>query len=216
MSARLRGPLRLLLAALILVAVGRTFVYSWATLGAMPNLFNFFGFFTVQSNLLAAAVLLLLGGHDLTGRAQPGWLPVARGCVTVYVIIVGIVYAVLLAPLGEAGGVPIAWANTVLHIISPILMPVGWLVFRDRPPLPWRALPWVLAYPFVWLLVVLLRGATDGWVPYPFLAPSNGYPTVFGYCLAIFALGMGVGAVVWWLGRLLPGDSSAGAAPVAA
>lgn len=134
MSARLRGPLRLLLAALILVAVGRTFVYSWATLGAMPNLFNFFGFFTVQSNLLAAAVLLLLGGHDLTGRAQPGWLPVARGCVTVYVIIVGIVYAVLLAPLGEAGGVPIAWANTVLHIISPILMPVGWLVFRDRPP----------------------------------------------------------------------------------
>ena len=29
-------------------------------------------------------------------------------------------------------------------------------------------------YPVVWIAVVLVRGATDGWVPYPFLNPEQG------------------------------------------
>jgi hypothetical protein len=46
----------------------------------------------------------------------------------------------------------------------------------------------------VWLVVILVRGATDGWVPYPFLNPDLGYGVVALYCLgvAVFIVLMGV------------------------
>ena len=34
---------------------------------------------------------------------------------------------------------------------------------------------------------MLVRGATDGWVPYPFLDPKNGYGTVAGICAVLAA-----------------------------
>lgn len=126
----------------------------------------------------------------------------------------GIVYAVLLAPLGEAGGVPDDWTNAVLHLVTPLYLPLDWLLFRDRPALRWRTLPWVLAYPAVWLTVVLIRGATDGWVPYPFLNPSVGYGRVALTCLAIFFVGLALGAVVWWVSHALrPRSPAADDAP---
>lgn len=50
----------------------------------------------------------------------------------------------------------------------------------------------------------LERGATDGWVPYPFLDPSLGYGalaiTAVVLALAVVAFGVGV----WALSRLRP------------
>ncbi len=95
-------------------------------------------------------------------------------------VIVGIVYAVLLAPVDAAGGVPVPWANTVVHVVTPIFALVDWFLAPDRLATPLR-LTWVLLlYPAVWIAVVLVRGATDGWVPYPFLDPKNGYAFVAG------------------------------------
>jgi hypothetical protein len=60
----------------------------------------------------------------------------------------------------------------------------------------------VVTYPLVWLVVVLIRGATDGWVPYPFLDPRIGYGTVALYCVAITAVVLLLAAAVWALSRL--------------
>ena len=55
---------------------------------------------------------------------------------------------------------------------------------------------------FFGLTVVLIRGATDGWVPYPFLDPATGYQSVGGYAVAI-AVGFGIiGVAVWACSRL--------------
>lgn len=205
---------RLALAILIGAAIAWTFAVAWRDTGTPPNAFNFFGYFTVQSNLLGMAVLAAVAVLTLARRRVPGWLHLARACATVYLVIVGVVYATLLAPLGEAGGVPSPWANTVLHVISPLLLPIDWVLVRDRPPLPWRALPWVLAYPAVWLGVVLARGASDGWVPYPFLNPSNGYGSVAVVSFAIFATGLALGAAVWWVSHRLPGPQETAAGVV--
>ena len=65
----------------------------------------------------------------------------------------------------------------------------------------------------VWVVVVLLRGATDGWVQYPFLNPSTEYGSVFAYVLAIAVLTLVTAAIVWTLSRLkivkLEGESDA-------
>ena len=54
----------------------------------------------------------------------------------------------------------------------------------------------------VWVVVVLIRGATDGGVPYPFLNPDTGYDSVFAYVLAIAVLTIATAAIVWALSRL--------------
>ncbi len=196
------GSIRLALAALMLVAIAATYAETAGRTGAAPNPFNFFGYFTIQSNLMGIAVLAASGALLLRRRRGPGWFPYARGAVVGYLAVVGLVYAVLLAPLGAEGGVPVAWANTVLHIVSPLALPLDWLLVADRPALAWRRLWVVLLYPAVWLLVVLVRGATDGWVPYPFLAPENGAGSIAVVCLGIALAVLVAGALATWLSRV--------------
>lgn len=196
----LAAVLRLAVALAIIVAVVATFFEAAGRTTVNP--FNFFGYFTLQSNILTAIVLLITALTALLGRAQSKTLVLARAAVTTYMVIVGIVYALLLAPLGAAGGVPVAWANVVLHIIVPLYVALDWLLFADRPALSFRTFWVVLIYPVVWVVVVLVRGATDGWFPYPFLDPALGYGTVSLYCLGIAVAVVVVGAVVWAASRV--------------
>jgi hypothetical protein len=90
----------------------------------------------------------------------------------------------------------------VLHIVVPVYVVVDWLVFTDRTRLAFGNLWLVLLYPLVWSGVVLLRGATDGWVPYPFLDPATGYGSVLFYVAIIAVLVLVFGALVFWASRL--------------
>jgi hypothetical protein len=186
------------IAVLVLAAVVATLVDVGSRTTINPA--NFFGFFTIQSNLILTLVYLLSAlAPAALGEPTRSLL---RAAATTYIVIVGIVYATLLAPLEEAGGVPVPWANVVLHVVTPVYGIVDRLVFRDRVRLPLDRLWVVLLYPAVWLAVVLLRGATDGWVPYPFLDPDKGYAAVTGYCLVILVAFLIVGALVFWGSRI--------------
>jgi len=114
---------RLIVVAVILVAVIATFAETASRTTVNP--FNFFGYFTVQSNLLLAAVSLVV--VLARGPVAVRTLPTLRACATTSIVIVGLVYATLLAPLGAAGGVPLPWANTVLHVVTPLYGIVDWL-----------------------------------------------------------------------------------------
>lgn len=202
---RAAAVLRLLVAAAIVAAVVTTHVEAairLAEAGLQLNLFNIYGYFTIQSNLIGAVGLVAGGVVALRGRPESQLVGTLRALGVTCLVIVGLVYAVLLAPLAAAGGVPVPWANTVLHIVSPIFVVVDWILVRDRPSLPLRRVWWILAYPLVWTAVVLIRGATDGWVPYPFLDPAQGYGVVAAYAAAIAALFVGVGLLVLWVTRL--------------
>lgn len=191
---------RLAIAALVIVAVAATLLDALER--GPVNPFNFFGFFTIQSNIMLAVVLVIAALHLLRGRPSPAWFLLVRGAVTTFIIIVGLVYVALLAPLGAAGGVPVEWANSVMHYVTPIYGLVDWMLVNDRRRLVTRQVVWVLVYPLVWVTVVLVRGATDGWVPYPFLSPETGYASVFGYVVAIFAVFVLVGLIVFALTRM--------------
>ncbi|RKW70956.1 hypothetical protein [Galactobacter caseinivorans] len=54
----------------------------------------------------------------------------------------------------------------------------------------------------VWVVVVLIRGGTDGWAPYPFLNPATGYGLVFTYVIGLTVLTIVTAAVVWLMSRL--------------
>lgn len=192
------ASLRLAVGALGAAAVVATFFDTASRERINP--FNFFGFFTMQGNIFGAIVLLLTACVGFARLPRSRALELARACATTYLAIVGLVYNVLLA--GLPGGVDLAWANTVLHVVVPIYVVVDWVAFADRRRLPWARFWFVLIYPLAWLIVVLIRGATDGWVPYPFLDPATGYQSVGGYAVAI-AVGFGIiGVAVWACSRL--------------
>ena len=197
---RLFAVLRLGMAILIAVAITATFIDTASRVAINP--FNFFGFFTLQSNILASIVLAVAGIRGLQRGKQTKRLMLARASVTTYLIIVGLVYNTLLVGVPGGGGIELGWANAVVHIVSPIYVLVDWVFFADRKAQPWRKFWVVFIYPLVWLAVVLVRGATDGWVPYPFLDPATGYGSVAFYSVGI-AIGVAVfGALVWALSRV--------------
>ena len=198
---------RLVVAAAILVAVAATFLETASRTAINP--FNFFGYFTVQSNLIGLAVLVLAALARPVSQRRADAITLARGCATSYLVVVGIVYAVLLAPLGAAGGVPLPWANVIMHVIVPVYFAADWLFAPDRRRLPWRRFWVLLVYPLVWCVVVLVRGATDGWVPYPFLDPSNGYGSVAFFVALITVVVSVVGVAVWGVSRLSLGQPEA-------
>lgn len=191
------ATLRLAMVALVVVAIVATFFDTASRVTINP--FNFFGYFTMQSNILTAAVLLVAALATFRGRAQTPGLVLARACATTYIVIVGIVYNTLLA--GLEGGVSLDWANWVLHVAFPIYAALDWILFGDRTALPWKKLWIVLIYPVIWIVVVIIRGATDGWVPYPFLDPATGYGSVAIYSIVISIATIIVGTVVFALSR---------------
>jgi hypothetical protein len=161
------------------------------------NPFDYFGYFTNQTSLIASLVLVATGATMLAGNPPPVMLVVLRGIATSYLLVVALVYNVLVPGTGSAP----PWVSVLLHVVFPLVVAVDWLLVGDRPPLPWRRLWLLLPYPLIWLAVVLIRGSTDGWVPYGFLLPANGALSLAAHSVGILAAIVGAGTLVWSASR---------------
>ena len=184
---KLFAVVRVIAGAAIVVAIVAQFIKTSSMTTVNP--FNFFGYFTNQSNIIAAVAFLASAYFIFRGTVQPSWVIYLRALATVLMAIVGIVYNTLLSNLDLAGSFNLQWSNDILHVIIPIYAVLDWVLFGDRDKLPFANLWYMLIYPAIWLVVVLVRGALDGWVPYPFLDPAQpgGYFAVLVYALAIAA-----------------------------
>lgn len=157
----------------------------------MGGLINFFSFFTVLTNTLAAVVL----SYALVKRpsaAQRFFLaPAVSSGIAVSIVVVGVAYNLLLRHLWQPEGFQFI-ADELLHDVMPVLFALYW----------WRCVPkgqlrlthiglWMI-YPLVYFGYALLRGDLLGQYQYPFIDVSTlGYPQVFvnaGGILAGFVL----------------------------
>jgi hypothetical protein len=158
---------------------------------------NFFSYFTIESNVLAVVVLLVGGVLD---PRSTRWA-YARGAVTLYMVITGIVYAVLLADVDVQLTTP--WINDTLHRYLPLLLLLDWLLNPPWPAVSRRAALGWLAFPLAYFGYSLVRGPVVDWYPYPFLDPrEDGYGAV-AVSAVVLAAGMAVLALlVHRIGRL--------------
>ncbi|MFD9549633.1 Pr6Pr family membrane protein [Nocardia salmonicida] len=136
------------------------------------SLTDYLSYFTIESNILSA-VVLLVGG--LLAPQGPRW-QLVRGATALYMLITMVVYAVLLADVDVRLNDP--WINDVLHRILPLVLVLDWLLVampqRLRPSPKLIGL-W-LVFPLVYGVYSLIRGAVVEWYPYPFLDPrQQGY-----------------------------------------
>jgi hypothetical protein len=169
---------------------------------------NFFSFFTIQSNIAAAAMLALL---VVVRKPERGaWFEAVRGGVVFFVAVTGVVFALLLQGLQEELQTTIPWVDTVVHRVMPFVLVVDWLVEGPRHRLPrWVVLAW-LGCLGAWLAYTLARGALVDWYPYPFVDVSaHGYGGVALRCAGLLVAFVAAAAGFLWLGNRR-GDSRAG------
>ncbi len=135
------------------------------------RIINFFSYFTIESNIFAAIIMLISIVYVWKNKSTQTF-DYLRGAATLFMVITGIVYTLLLSDSGHS------WMNTVLHYIFPIVMFADWLIDRARPVTFKKSL-WWLVFPVLFLVYSLTRGAFVDWYPYPFLDPrTQGYGKV--------------------------------------
>jgi hypothetical protein len=158
---------------------------------------TYFSFFTILTNILVAviftATVFSLGEFFRSSSVQAG--------AVAYIAIVGIVYRLLLRQLWNPQG--LQWvADVILHDIIPVGYVLYWVLFGSRRGLHWKdALAW-LAYPAVYLVYLLVRGAVSGLYPYPFMdVKVLGYGSVLAHAAVLLLVFLGMGLLVVAVGR---------------
>lgn len=157
---------------------------------------NFFSYFTIESNLFAAIILILGGYYALKKQTTSRLFDWLRGASTLYMIITGIIFSLLLAGLENVELTAVPWDNTVLHYIMPIAVAALWFVDPPKQNFSYlRSLLWII-FPLGYGAYTWIRGAIVGWYPYPFMNPEisgiNG--------LVIVSVGIAiVGALFGWV-----------------
>ena len=143
---------------------------------------RFFAFFTIQSNLIGVAAFAWLVANGDRPRSRA--LELLRGAAAVYLTVTFVVVILLLSDVDVQ--LQVDWAEFTLHKLFPVIVVLDWLIDPPRLALRYRdGLIW-LAYPLIWTALTMVRGAADGWYPYPFLDPANGgYATVAVMIVAI-------------------------------
>jgi len=153
----------------------------------LGGLVNYFSFFTVLTNTLAATVLTYAAKrHDSTGRRfflQP-W--VTSG-ITVSIIVVGVAYSLLLRNLWQPQG--LRWlSNELLHDVMPVLFTLYWWLYVPKGTLRLSHVGLWALYPIVYFAYFLLRGHLLGIYAYPFIDVNKlGYAQTFMNALGVLA-----------------------------
>lgn len=202
--SRFFGVVRLATAVLGVVALTSRFVYGLGFSSFASQ--NFFGYLTVQSNMVAVVVCVMSGIVAVRSRAEPVWMPGLRVAVTTFLVVAGIVFTLLVTQSAARGYyLEVPWSDQVLHYWIPAILLVDWLVGPGRKTTQWRTLVYIVGYPLVWGLATLARGTIVGWYPYFFMDPDqvSGWAEFLAYAGGALALFASVATVLILAPRLV-------------
>jgi hypothetical protein len=163
-----------------------------------------FAYFTIITNLLVAVVFTAIALDRPT--LPSGW--VVAGTM-LSILLVGIVYGLLLhGTLEVSGGSSVA--NVLLHMITPVMVPLFWILFTRKGSLTWKhPILWAI-YPLAYLAYDMARGSITGKFAYPFLNAANlGWTRTALNALYIAIAFMLCGYLIVWIDRRLAARSAA-------
>lgn len=165
---------------------------------------NLFSYFTVQSNIIAAVVLVLAAITIVRRTPFGDWFRYVRGGAVLYMLITGLVYTFLLQNNPDANpSLGFDWKNFVLHQFGPLFIIMWWLLWPSAKAITSREAWWWLVFPIAWIVYTLIRASVTGWYPYPFLNPDKvgGWGAVTLYIIGIAAAFIGLAQLLAWVSR---------------
>lgn len=158
--------------------------------------------FTIRSNIIAAIVFIVSAFVLLTKKQENNVLDLCKNAALIYMIIVLTTYHFILSSGGEYSGMRVI-TNFTLHYFTPILILLNWMIFEEKKWYSYKSIAFWLAFPIIYGVVSLLRGAYDGFYPYFFLNPNNPIPDGVGSYINVSFVIAGFTFVYCILGFLL-------------
>ena len=164
---------------------------------------NFFSYFTILSNLLAAAALTAPTVAPASALGRFFSKPSVRTAVVLYTSVTAAIYIAILQNIWNPQG--LQWlADTALHYVTPGVYLIDWLLFTPKGALRLRSVLLWLIFPLGYGLYSILRGPLSGFYPYPFLDVSDlGLAKVAVNMAAVAGLFLALGLAFVLIDRLL-------------
>ena len=157
---------------------------------------EYFSYFTIQSSMMNIVVLVSGGILALRFRRDTELYTGVRSAITVFAVVTGVVYNVLLRGIPPEGYVGVQWPTEVEHVWIPVYILIDWLFATGRARIGYRWLWLAVGFPIAWCIFTLIRGAATGWYPYPFIDPATGgWGSVIAYIVGLAAFIVGLAAL---------------------
>ncbi len=182
-------------------------IASYTAIGGIDKFIDRITKFTVQSNILVAlwftyAVIYFLKNNGFKQKISYPFL--AKGAVSVYIVITMLVYAFFLAPL-----IDYKEHNTLLmirhwysHFIVPPIFILDLFLIDIKKPGKWfYPLLW-LVYPVLYLVYILILGYSIDYFPYYFLNPVEMGTRFIISVVMLFLAFIGIGYTILFLRNL--------------
>ncbi|MEK0430655.1 MAG: hypothetical protein RL139_459 [Gemmatimonadota bacterium] len=137
--------------------------------GIGMSLVNYFGYFTILTNLLVALVLTVPAVAP-AGRAGRFFSDLrTTWTASAGIVVVGVAYHLLLSAIYNPTGVE-ALTDLAFHYIVPVLYAAYWVAFTDVREARWtRQVGALSVYPTAYFAYLVVRGQLIGTYPYFFV-----------------------------------------------
>ncbi len=156
---------------------------------------RFFSYFTILTNIIVATYFtaLLLGARITHTKG-------VLSAITIYILIVGLVYQVALRHIWDPQGLQ-KLVDELLHSVIPLGALIYWSVFEKKGLGYALIFSWSI-YPLAYLIFTLARGSISGFYPYPFINVTEiGIQQTLINALIILALFMTLSFVFIFINR---------------
>ncbi|WP_343694429.1 Pr6Pr family membrane protein [Flavobacterium sp.] len=129
---------------------------------------RFFSFFTITTNTIVfiCTAVLLFGRKFKINSFFSKCTTITA--VTVYILIVGIVFNLLLRSIVNLEGQH-RIVSEIFHSIVPVLFFIYWLFFISPEKISYRIILLWLIYPVIYIIFTLFHGIATNFYPYPFI-----------------------------------------------
>lgn len=170
------------------------------TTSVAEAIIRFFSYFTILTNILVAisfTSLLFPKNRSYSFFSNNAVLT----AVTIYILIVGLVYNIVLRSQWDPKGLQLIVDNG-LHTVTPLLTVIYWLLYVSVKEIRWQQTPRWLIYPVLYLVYVLIRGSYSNFYPYFFINVSDlGYNRAFQNAGLVTAAFLIVSFLLLWAGK---------------
>jgi len=156
-------------------------------------------YFTIQTNIMVALVLLYL----IFKNGSERFSAIIRGGVLLYILVTGIIFHVLLVPaLPEYFAEGVAFRHHITHTIAPVGFMLDWLLFDRKGRMLFSDLKYWLIYPLLYWLGSVTYGQFSGIYPYFFLAIGEiGLAAGLIWLLLMTTFFIMLGLLIIWIDR---------------
>ncbi len=150
------------------------------------SFWNFISYFTIQSNIIVVC-FFSYNIYCLLKNTTTRNLEIFRGAATLYIMVTGLVFYLLLSNKYDPTGLR-KFADIIVHYFTPIATVAYTVFLADNSNFQYRDFLKFLIYPCIYLIYSLIRGFFLDFYPYFFLDPRiGGYDVVFIW-IFIFAI----------------------------